>query len=503
MKRSIKKLVAAIVVLVAIVAVCVPAHAGKGGFGGGMSRGGMGGGMSFRSSGGGMSGRNFASPARGMGSSSFSARNGVSSYSRNIGGNVSRTTGGSSLNGMNAVRNFSKGTMGRNGGFSDVVKSRGLGNSLGGKVKFNDVVKGRLGSSKAADIVRGRIGGSGSPFSKRTNIADSITNGKIRTGGASTIDRSKLRDLVRGIESAGGGRSRGDVGALVGVNSLGRKDFGLKHAFGTGAGFTSKKHHGHHHHWFDFCVGGPWYDPWYSDYCHDHYGYPSYPVYSYPDCVVTFGSPAPLEIVTVSDTGPAITDEANNLGLPQVEVAATEPVVDAPSLDVSTEAETTLGPTNEDSPFDVPTLDEPVIELASAKPVVQTELDLELTDVEMVDAGDWEAKRAPRFKVTVRNVGKRDIEKFVVSLVACKDAELDSSSLHSSATVERLAAGEGETVEVTLPLESLSLNRDDAGRETPFKSLIAAVDSDERIHEGNEENNLTLIDRTSIKLASF
>jgi hypothetical protein len=52
-----------------------------------------------------------------------------------------------------------------------------------------------------------------------------------------------------------------------------------------------------------------------------------------------------------------------------------------------------------------------------------------------------------------------------------------------------------------LPADSLSLNRDEEGRAKPFNSLIAAVDSDERITEGNEENNLSLIDRMSIRLA--
>jgi hypothetical protein len=129
-------------------------------------------------------------------------------------------------------------------------------------------------------------------------------------------------------------------------------------------------------------------------------------------------------------------------------------------------------------------------------------MDLELVNVQMVNAGSRESKVGPSFKVTVRNAGKRNLEKFLVSLVACKDAQIDSNSVHASTAVEELAAGAETSLTVTLPLEAMSLNTDAQGRLAPYKSLVAAVDSDERISEGNEENNLALIDRTSIQLAN-
>jgi hypothetical protein len=135
-------------------------------------------------------------------------------------------------------------------------------------------------------------------------------------------------------------------------------------------------------------------------------------------------------------------------------------------------------------------------------PAVQPELDVELVDVKMLTAGEREAKIGPRFQVTVRNAGKRDVEKVLVSLVACKGAQIDSNSIHTSAAVDRLAAGEERALELTLPAEALSLNKDADGRTSPFNTLIAAVDSDERVNEGDEENNLALIDRVSFKLAS-
>jgi hypothetical protein len=127
---------------------------------------------------------------------------------------------------------------------------------------------------------------------------------------------------------------------------------------------------------------------------------------------------------------------------------------------------------------------------------------VELVDVQLIDAGNAQANRGPKFKVIVRNSGKRDLDSFLVSLVACKDTAIDSRSVYAGATVGQLAAGGETAVEVTLAVESLAINRDDQGRAAPYDTLIAAVDSDERLSENNEENNLALIDRTSVNLVS-
>jgi subtilase family serine protease len=136
-----------------------------------------------------------------------------------------------------------------------------------------------------------------------------------------------------------------------------------------------------------------------------------------------------------------------------------------------------------------------------AGPAIESDADLELIDVRMVDAGKA-TTNGPRFKVTVRNVGKRALDAFLVSLVACKDAQIDSTSVHASTTVDKLAAGDEATVEVAFAANSLYLGSNAGGNKAGFNTLIADVDSDERVSEGNEENNLALLDLTEIKLVS-
>jgi hypothetical protein len=234
---------------------------------------------------------------------------------------------------------------------------------------------------------------------------------------------------------------------------------------------------------------------------------------TYPEVPV-----ASTEIVTVAATKPILLEEEIDLSSPSdsivaeeaplSEVAASDDAADdvaaalAEALAAARAAsEAATEPTALDQPANETRDGEVKSESLPAELAEQLDMDLELINVEIADAGNRDADQGPRFKVTIRNAGKRDLEKFLVSLVACKDAQIDSASLHASATVDALAAGGETTVEVTLPAASLTLNRDVDGREAPFSTLIAAVDSDERINEGNEENNLSLIDRTSIRLA--
>jgi hypothetical protein len=273
-------------------------------------------------------------------------------------------------------------------------------------------------------------------------------------------------------------------------------------------------HHFDHHH----------YDPYYYEsYCYDP-GW--YPAYVYPACGVTFT--APPEIVTVATTQPIVIDQEITLAAATEEVETAKPFVedqapaeaddldaifggaddavrgaaDETAVEDSTTNETATEATVEEKATDSAIAETRTIVARPIDPSVQPDMDLELINVELVSAGGRESKTGPSFKVTVRNAGKQSLTKFLVSLVACRDSQIDSNSVHASATVEELAAGAATSVSVTLPLEAMSLGSDAQGRRTPYKTLVAAVDSDERISEGNEENNLALIDRTSIQLAN-
>jgi hypothetical protein len=631
MKNALKKPIAATVALMTSLSLCLPAVAGQGGgmsmrsMGGGTSRS-MGSGMSSRSMGGSsMSSRSMSMP-RGMSSGSFS------NSARNIGGaamsprsmfpgNVSRSSGGSFS--RNLGSSIVGGAKGSPGGLNNIVRGlpnggtfnskspingarTNLGQKLGGQLdsrlsktldrgNLRDVTKGNLsnivGRGAVKDLGKGRVGeligskdlaGRAGSVIAGSVVAGSLKTGRIRTGDLAKIDRSKLRDLVRGIESGKGGiGGLSAVGGRKGLNSLvkgfdkakfagaiqgsGLKPFNSAHLLGGKHGFKSKSasilaaacfphhhghhhhgHHGHHGHWFDFCFGDFWFD-YHYDYCHyePHYYDPCwYPVYTYPVCGVTF-TPYP-EVVTVATTQPIMLDTEITLAAAMQEVETAKPVVEEEVLAGTDELDAIFGDTAGDNAADdsaaddsatddnagdeavsgvadetateenetqsEATLDEATVDAAIAEtrpsvakpvdPSVQPDMDLELINVEMVNGGDREAGRGPSFKVTVRNTGKRNLEKFLVSLVACKDAQIDSNSVHASTTVDELAAGAETSIFVTLPLEAMSLGRDAQGRQMPYKSLVAAVDSDERISEGNEENNLALIDRTSIQLAN-
>ncbi|MEX2138517.1 MAG: CARDB domain-containing protein [Pirellulales bacterium] len=532
MKRSIKQFITLVAAVTTILGLSLPANAGKGGSFGGMSRGGSSGGMSRGNFGGGMarsmgsmggrnvrstgasgmSPRSFSAPARGMARPSLGHGTAIESAARHLNSSVSRSRGLSSL-----------------GHASNSTRSR------------SNV--GSLGANRLTNVLGVKLGAKNSPIVKQTGIADRFKSGRISTRDVAKIDRNRLRDLVNGIEGGKSGRRvSGPIGEALGRHGKVQiADFirdGHLQSFnprgdvargtprlrsverGLFAGSSSHdKNHCHDDHWLGSHLGGFWFDHGHNHHCYDSYDYSWQPYYTYSPCGVTFA--AYPEVVTVAATQPIVIDQDINLESifnepeqdtadgekPQLEVAGDgeDALADAAAVEATSEAlaseEAIDDESTADGRADVLAGEAPEGGL-SRDPAAQPEFDLELINVEMLAAGNRDTKLGPRFKVTVRNTGKRDLEKFLVSLVACKATQIDSSSLHASTTVERLAAGEETILEVTLPVEALSLNRDANGSSTPFNTLIAAVDSDERVNEGDEENNLALIDRVSIKLAS-
>jgi hypothetical protein len=362
--------------------------------------------------------------------------------------------------------------------------------------------------------------------------------GRINTGNVAKIDRSKLRDLVKGIEGgkvarlAGGNRRDDLAGARVAdafrggrnarFNTAGWLANGaaplkpLEKSLLAGGCFPSDKDHWHHEHGLGFYLGNLWLGHCHDYHNHDYYDYCWQPYYVAPTCSVTFGTYP--EVVTVVDAYPIPVDQEVHLDVDLSEPANAEATGAEPAVDEALDAEVTLAAAEVDEPAVEEPADEGDLEdhadsaegtaaestivMSPRDPAVQPEFDVELVDVRMLTPGEREANVGPRFQVMVRNAGKRDVEKFLVSLVACKEVQIDTSAIHTSAAVERLAAGEERALELTLPVEALSLNQDAEGRASPFKTLIAAVDSDERVNEGDEENNLALIDRVSFRLVS-
>jgi hypothetical protein len=453
-------------------------------------------------------------------------------FDRGAAGNLTKGNLGN-LVGRGAVKDLGNGKLGNSVGSKDLAGRTGniiAGSLKSGRIRTGDLAK--IDRSKLRDLVRGIEAGKGG------------AGGLLPTGGSKTLD-----PIVKGFDKAklAGAIHAGGLKPFHPGNPLGGKA-GFKNGFASksagllaAAGFHHHGHHHHHHHhghWFDFVFGDFWFDDHYDyphyDHCHyePHY-YDScwYPVYTYPACGVTFT--AYPEVVTLAAAQPITVDQEITLVSTSEELETAKPIVEEELLEEIDElsamfggsavdtadesakqatveessAEEATEKASEETSVDATAGDAAIAETRTSEttavdPTVQSDMDLELIDVQMVDAGNREAKLGPSFKVTVRNTGKRNLERFLVSLVACKDTAIDSSSVHASTTVDELAAGAETSISVTLPAEAMSLNRDSQGRLAPYNTLVAAVDSDERIGEGNEENNLALIDRTSIKLAN-
>jgi hypothetical protein len=500
---------------------------------------------------GGFSPGNFSTRARGTARPSIGQTSSVHNAARQFTNSLSRSRGLSTAPGMNQSRIPSSNSRNR----SPVTGSK-LDKATG---HLNGRRPDRLG-----DLVKTRVGGISNKDPRRTPGADRITevlgkarnsnhslrnhranaiesvikSGRTHSGTIAKIDRNKLRDLVKGYEKVATAGSRFGHGKQSGVHSKltdsQRRDrllqfnsgglfagnakgaLGIEKNIVGGGCFPPHQHHHHHHqHGFDILLGSFWFNHCYGN---NYYGQCWQPYYTYPNCRVTF--PSYPEVVTVVDTQPIVIDQEIMFESATDESTADNAAAEEPISEPTAEPQVVLAAAKSGEPqtFDqssndstgvdtvefeaLPVTEEPVTDVPATEPKTTSEFDVELVNVKLLNAGDREAQTGPTFQVTVRNAGLKDLERFLVSLVACKDSQIDSSSLHTSMAVEQLAAGEEKVLELTLPVESLSLNRDAAGRPAPFSTLIAAVDSDERVNEGDEENNLALIDRTGMTLAS-
>lgn len=135
-----------------------------------------------------------------------------------------------------------------------------------------------------------------------------------------------------------------------------------------------------------------------------------------------------------------------------------------------------------------------------AEPVAESkDVDIELTDLRLVDAGSLELKTGPRFRLTYRNKGAVEVPKFHVTVAV--DAGQTLSETAEIVTIEAVGLKPGKSlmVDVRLPVEALKMATDKSGKAVPYSFLAAILDSDERLDETNEENNVIVLAREAIK----
>lgn len=153
-------------------------------------------------------------------------------------------------------------------------------------------------------------------------------------------------------------------------------------------------------------------------------------------------------------------------------------------------------PAVESQPVAVP---EPAAKMTTEPVADSKELDIELTDVRLVDAGSLELKTGPRFRLTYRNKGAVDVPKFHVTVAV--DAGRTLTETAEIVTVEAVGLKPGKSlmVDVRLPVEALKMATDKSGKAAPYSLLAAILDSDESLAESNKENNVMVLAREAIK----
>jgi hypothetical protein len=126
-------------------------------------------------------------------------------------------------------------------------------------------------------------------------------------------------------------------------------------------------------------------------------------------------------------------------------------------------------------------------------------LDIELTDVRLVDAGSLERNMGPRYRLFYRNNGTVKVPKFHVSVAVDIGKELTETAEVVTVEAVGVRPGKSQTVDVRLPVEVLKMATDNEGRPTAFSVLAAVIDSDGDLAEVNTDNNILVFAREKIK----
>jgi hypothetical protein len=136
---------------------------------------------------------------------------------------------------------------------------------------------------------------------------------------------------------------------------------------------------------------------------------------------------------------------------------------------------------------------------APAEAQAKDVLDVELTDVRLVEEGSLERNVGPRYRLYYRNNGNVEAPKFHVSVAV--DVGLKLTEKAELVTVEAvgLKPGKTQTVDVRLPVEVLKMAIDYEGQPAPFNAFVALIDSDNDLAETNEEDNILVFSRDKIQ----
>jgi hypothetical protein len=123
----------------------------------------------------------------------------------------------------------------------------------------------------------------------------------------------------------------------------------------------------------------------------------------------------------------------------------------------------------------------------------------ELGDVSIatvIESANSDPAGAPTFVVAVTNNSSRTINKVHVSLVALL-GPIKSFDPTATACIEEIPGGATVEIEITLPVEALTMGNNN-GTAIGFQKLVVAVDAFDSFAETDESNNLRLLSRNEI-----
>jgi hypothetical protein len=122
--------------------------------------------------------------------------------------------------------------------------------------------------------------------------------------------------------------------------------------------------------------------------------------------------------------------------------------------------------------------------------------DLQLLAVRMVDPGHPEEKLGPRYRVWFRNNSPRPITApFSVMLFASNDNRFGEDLPRGGVRVTSIEAGDTQSVDIRLPIDVYTMNRDAEGQPAPFEFLHFFVDANREVNDVNLANNGAVVPR--------
>ena len=140
-----------------------------------------------------------------------------------------------------------------------------------------------------------------------------------------------------------------------------------------------------------------------------------------------------------------------------------------------------------DASFAQDGVDDAAVSQVAASDPISTGIDLELADLELIDAGNPAANQGPAYRVTVRNIGDVPAAAFDVALVATNGEDPNAKAPAAARRLSKLDPGQTLQVDVRLPAKA-----------SQSTTLFVGVDPRGEIQEITKENNVARVARTDI-----